>query len=67
MHLISGAPAPPVWHCVAARDTITLETDYGPIRVKRKWLAGEVVSAAPEYDDVGAEWQTVMRAIGKTL
>ena len=58
---------------VAERDTVMADTEYGPLRVKRKWLAGEVVSAAAEYDDVagaalahGVAWQTVAQSIGKT-
>ena len=47
-----GVRVRPVGRYVADRDTVTVETEYGPIRLKRKWLAGEVVSAAPEYDDV---------------
>ena len=31
---------------VAERDTSAVETEHGTIRVKRNWLAGEVVSAA---------------------
>ena len=42
---------------VAERDTVTADTEYGPMRVKRKWLAGEMVSAAPEYDDVAGAAQ----------
>ena len=49
-----GVRVRPVGRYVADRDTITVETEYGPMRVKRKWLGGEVVSAAPEYEDVAA-------------
>lgn len=52
-----GVRIRPVGRYVAERDTVTAETEYGPIRVKRKWLAGEMVSAAPEYDDVAATAQ----------
>ena len=47
-----GVRIRPVGRYVAERDTVTAETEYGPIRVKRKWLAGEVVSAAAEYEDI---------------
>ena len=49
-----GVRVRPVGRYVADRDTITVETEYGPMRVKRKWLGGEVVSTAPEYEDVAA-------------
>ena len=49
-----GVRVRPVGRYVADRDTVTVETEYGPIRLKRKWLRGEVVSAAPEYEDVAA-------------
>ena len=49
-----GVRVRPVGRYVAERDIVTVETEYGPIRLKRKWLAGEVVSAAPEYEDVAA-------------
>ena len=49
-----GVRVRPVGRYVAERDVVTLETEYGPMRVKRKWLGGEVVSAAPEYEDVAA-------------
>ena len=64
-----GVRVRPVGRYVADRDAVTVETEYGPMRLKRKWLAGEVVSAAPEYEDVaaaaresGADWQTVTDA-----
>ena len=67
-----GVRVRPVGRYVADRDTVTADTEYGPIRVKRKWLAGEVVSAAAEYEDVagaalayGVGWQTVAQSIGK--
>ena len=58
---------------VADRDIVTVDTEYGPMRVKRKWLAGKVVSAAPEYEDVaaavresGTSWGAVVDAIEKS-
>ena len=36
------------------RDTVTVEVDGHPVRVKRAFLDGRVVNAAPEYDDVAA-------------
>ena len=61
-----GVRLRPVGRYVADRDTVTVETEYGPVRVKRKWLGGEVVSVAPEYEDVAVaaeansvSWQTV--------
>ena len=64
-----GVRVRPVGRYVADRDTVTVETEYGPMRLKRKWLAGEVVSAAPEYEDVaaaarewGVRWSAVVRS-----
>ena len=65
-----GVRVRPVGRYVADRDTVTVETEYGPMRVKRKWLAGEVISAAPEYEDMaaaarewGVGWSTVSEAV----
>ena len=64
-----GVRVRPVGRYVADRDTVTVETEYGPMRLKRKWLGGEVVSAAPEYEDVaeavkqwGVRWEAVADA-----
>ena len=66
-----GVRVRPVGRYVADRDTVTVQTEYGPMRVKRKWLGGEVVSAAPEYEDVaaavrqwGVRWEAVADAAG---
>ena len=68
-----GVRVRPVGRYVADRDTVTVETEYGPIRMKRKWLAGEVVSAAPEYEDItaaarerGVGWQAVADTTAST-
>jgi len=65
-----GVRLRPVGRYVAERDTITVQTEYGPIRLKRKWLGGEIVSASPEHDDIAAAanthnlpWQTVAAAV----
>lgn len=39
---------------VLRRETITVKTDYGDIRIKTGWLDGAAVSARPEYDDCAA-------------
>ena len=69
-----GVRIRPVGRYVAERDTVTADTEYGPLRIKRKWLAGEMVSAAAEYDDVATAalahrvgWHTVAQSIGKIL
>ncbi len=49
-----GVRVRPIGRYVAGRDTVTVDTEYGPIRLKRKWLSGKVVSASPEYEDVAA-------------
>ena len=46
-----GVRSRPVERFVADRETVLLETSLGVARVKLKKLAGEVVSAAPEYED----------------
>ena len=65
-----GVRIRPVGRYVTQRDTVTVETPYGPIRVKRKWLGGELVSQSPEYEDVaracrefGVSWGEVVGAI----
>ena len=64
-----GVRVRPVGRYVADRDTVTVETEYGPMRVKRKWLGGEVVSAAPEYEDVAAarasgwSWESMTQSV----
>ena len=69
-----GVRVRPVGRYAAARDTVTADTEYGPIRIKRKWLGGQVASAAPEYEDVaaaaragGVSWQTVADAAGRSI
>ena len=54
---------------VAERDVVTVETRFGKIRVKRKWLGGELDSQSPEYDDVaraarewGVSWGDVVES-----
>ena len=36
---------------VCARDIITVTTPLGPARIKRKRWRGELIGAAPEYED----------------
>jgi uncharacterized protein (TIGR00299 family) protein len=43
--------SPPLERIVAARTVLTVETPWGPVRVKEKRLGGESVSASPEYED----------------
>ena len=43
--------SPPLERIVAARAVLTVETPWGPVRVKEKRLGGESVSASPEYED----------------
>ena len=69
-----GVRVRPAGRYTAARDTVTAATEYGPIRMKRKWLAGQVISAAPEHEDVaaaaragGVSWQTVADAAGRAV
>jgi pyridinium-3,5-bisthiocarboxylic acid mononucleotide nickel chelatase len=39
---------------VLKRETVTVKTDYGDIRIKTGWLDGAAVSARPEYEDCAA-------------
>ena len=68
-----GVRVRPVGRYVADRDTVTVETEYGPMRLKRKWLGGEVVSTAPEYEDIaaaarerGVGWSAVSDAVSES-
>ena len=47
-----GVRVRPVGRYVADRDTITVQSEYGPIRIKRKYLSGQIVSQSPEHDDI---------------
>jgi hypothetical protein len=40
-----------VWRHEASREVRTMETVFGSVRVKLKWLGAEVLGAAPEYED----------------
>jgi uncharacterized protein (TIGR00299 family) protein len=53
----------------AERDSLEVETAFGKVRIKRGWLAGKVLAAAPEYEDcrrlavaAGVPWREVYRA-----
>jgi|YNPNPStandDraft_1061719.scaffolds.fasta_scaffold07199_3 uncharacterized protein (TIGR00299 family) protein len=41
----------PMERVAADRRVLELETPWGPVRVKEKWLSGERVAASPEYED----------------
>jgi len=43
---------------VAERALVTVDTHYGPLRVKVKTWRGDVIGAAPEYEDCAAAAQT---------
>ena len=65
-----GVRVRPITRYVAHRDTITVQTEYGPIRLKRKYLAGQIVSQSPEHDDIAnaaqthnLPWQTISNAV----
>ncbi len=53
-----GVRVRPIGRYVADRDTITVQTEYGPIRIKRKYLSGQIISTAPEHDDLANGAQT---------
>ena len=65
-----GVRVRPITRYVAHRDTITVQTEYGPIRLKRKYLSGQIVSQSPEHDDIAKAaqthnlpWQTIANAV----
>ena len=47
-----GVRVRPIGRYVADRDAITVQTEYGPIRIKRKWLSGQITTISPEHDDL---------------
>jgi uncharacterized protein (DUF111 family) len=53
----------PAERLAAARDWVQAATPWGPVRVKRKLLDGQVAGAAPEYEDCAA----IARAHGVPL
>ena len=68
-----GVRVRPIPRYAAHRDTIIIETEYGPIRLKRKYLSGQIVSQSPEHDDIAAAaqthnlpWQSIANAIPGT-
>ncbi len=46
-----GVRSRPVERYAAERQTVEIETEMGPVRIKLKYLSGKVVAAAPEYED----------------
>ena len=65
-----GVRVRPITRYVAHRDTVTVQTEYGPIRLKRKYLSGQIVSQSPEHDDIAKAaqthnlpWQTIANAV----
>ena len=68
-----GVRVRPVGRYVADRDIVTVETEYGTIRLKRKYLSGQIVSQSPEHDDIAeaaqrrnVPWETVANAVNQT-
>jgi uncharacterized protein (DUF111 family) len=49
-----GVRVQPVWRVAAERTTCMVETPYGLVRAKLKWLEGRAVAASPEYEDCAA-------------
>ncbi len=46
-----GVRVRPVQRQIAYRETVSFQSQYGALRVKVKYLEGQPVSAAPEYED----------------
>ena len=49
-----GIRVRPVDRTVARRETVEFQSEYGPVRVKVKYLGDRPVAAAPEYEDCRA-------------
>ena len=59
-----GVRVRPVGCYVADRDIVTVETECGPMLVKRRWLGGEVVSAAAAREK-GVGWSALSASTGR--
>lgn len=46
-----GVRVYPVKRYEAKRDWITVQTEWGEVRVKQKWHDGKIIQSVPEYDD----------------
>lgn len=46
-----GVRVYPVWRYEAERDVISVQSKWGEVRVKRKWLNDAVIQYSPEYED----------------
>ncbi|MGC8946186.1 MAG: nickel insertion protein [Anaerolineae bacterium] len=69
-----GVRVRPVARVVADRREAQIETDWGTVRVKEKWLDGRKVAASPEYEDCariarerGIPLQDVYAAVSRVL
>ena len=58
-----GVRCRPVERYAAEREIVAMETELGTLRIKLKRLAGEVVAAAPEYEDC----RSIALEAGKSL
>jgi len=50
----------------AQRDFATVQTVYGPVQIKRKWLKDELIGSKPEYADcqrLAAEQHVPLRQV----
>ncbi|MBA3824420.1 MAG: DUF111 family protein [Ktedonobacterales bacterium] len=52
---------------IAARQSVTVASPLGPVAVKLKLLAGQVVAAAPEYDDCARIATTTGLPLGEVM
>jgi hypothetical protein len=46
-----GVRVTPVKRYESERDFIDVNTEWGVVRVKRKWMDGKVIQCSPEYED----------------
>ena len=49
------------------RDFRTVETSFGPIRMKRAFLEGKMLRAEPEYEDCSKASRQHNRAVQKVI
>ena len=57
----------PVSRRTLARDWVEVDVDGRPVRVKRGWLGGELLTVQPEYRDVAAAADELGRPVREVM